>query len=91
MESVRERGIPLLLCSPDTYAAEDKTGVLNEPGIIAAMEEKGIPYAGYADVLRRYAGWTTAGVSGSGKSVAVYMYGGGTTGRSLWDGDGLRH
>ncbi len=82
LEIVRERGIPLLLCSPDTYAAENKTCVPNDPDTVGALEAKRIPYAGYADVLRRYAGQTTAGVTGNGKSVAVYMYGGGTTGKS---------
>lgn len=82
LKPVGERNIPLMLCSMETYAADDKSDVTYAPQTVAALEANRITYAKYGDALRRYAGRTTESLTGNGKSVAVYMYGGGTTGQS---------
>ena len=82
LEVPKELGAPVLLCSTNVYAADDKYGVSYNADTLGALSSLGAQFALYGDVLKRYAGRTTEDVPENGGGIAVYMYGGGTTGQS---------
>ena len=77
-----ELNVPVLLCSFDTYALPVKTDASYNNVIINKLAGSKAEYALYTEVIARYAGKQTQSVLQNGNDIAVYMYGGGTTGES---------
>ena len=74
--------LPVLVCSGETYAVSDKYAAAFDPQAIGALKQNDVHYTLYTEALSRWAGQRTEGAAPSGKRIAVYMYGGGTTGKS---------
>ena len=74
--------LPVMLCSAETYALPDKLTASYAPQALSALKGADVRYTLYTSALARYDGQTAEGAPKSGKRIAVYMYGGGTTGKS---------
>ena len=81
-EVLKEENVSVLLCSLDMYAAPDKYDVLPDPYTVAAFRKKKLDFDFYTAAVEKYEGRVTNGVKHAKDRIAVYMHGGGTTGRS---------
>lgn len=82
VEAVNKTGLPILLCRCSDYASPLKK---TAAGVGEAALEKILKYKNavlYKDVIRKYSGRTVPTVTDNGNAVAVYLNGGGTTGKS---------
>lgn len=80
---ISQRGMPCIVCSSDTYAVEDKYSVKVPQEItdmFAANNYSG--FRAYNEILKQYSGQTAETLPDNAKGIAVYMNGGGTTGKS---------
>lgn len=83
IDAINKTGLPVILCRVSDYASKIKHAAA---GTGEAMLEKIFPKftnaRRYSDIMRMYRGRTTEGVCRNGDDVAVYLNGGGTTGKS---------
>ena len=82
VEAVNKTGLPILLCRCSDYASPVKTFAA---GMGEALLEKILKYKDavlYKDIMVKYKGRTVEGEKENGSDVAVYLNGGGTTGKS---------
>ena len=82
VEAVNKTGLPILLCRCSDYASPVKKAAA---GAGEALLEKILKYREptlYKDVIKKYDGKKVEGVKNNGTDVAVYLNGGGTTGKS---------
>ncbi len=82
VEAVNKTGLPILLCRCSDYASPVKKAAA---GMGEALLEKILKYNGavlYQDVIKKYMGRTVPGEKNNGEDIAVYLNGGGTTGKS---------
>ncbi len=82
VEAVNKTGLPILLCRVSDYASPAKKAAA---GAGEALLEKILKYKGavlYKDVIKKYEGQTVPTVQNNGDDIAVYLNGGGTTGKS---------
>ena len=82
VDAVNSLGLPILLCRCSDYASPAKKAAA---GAGEALLEKILKYRNptlYKDVIRKYDGKRVEGEKNNGTDVAVYLNGGGTTGKS---------
>ncbi len=82
VEAVNKTGLPILLCRCSDYASPIKKAAA---GMGEALLEKILGYKNavlYKDVVKKYHGRTVPTIENNGSDVAVYLNGGGTTGKS---------
>lgn len=83
IKAINDTGLPVILCRISDYSSPIKHAAAN-PGE-AALERLFPKYKNmrrYSDIMRMYRGRTTPGETRNGDDVAVYLNGGGTTGKS---------
>ena len=82
VDAVNSLGLPILLCRCSDYAAPAKKA---SAGMGEALLEKILKYKNatlYKDVVKKYEGRTVEGCVNNCDDIAVYLNGGGTTGKS---------
>ncbi len=82
VDAVNSLGLPVLLCRCSDYAAPAKK---ISAGMGEALLEKILGYKNatlYCDVVKKYEGRTVQGCVNNCDDIAVYLNGGGTTGKS---------
>lgn len=79
---IAEKELPCILCSTDTYAVSDKFSVKPLKETTDLFVSAKISYEAYNGIIERYSGQTTESFKNNSKGIAVYMNGGGTTGKS---------
>ena len=79
---LKKKGLPVVLCSPKEYAFPDKTACPIDPEALRSLSSGSINVYEYPTILKRYAGQHVNSVSEGKNYIAVYMNGGGTTGKS---------
>ncbi len=82
VEAVNKTGLPILLCRCSDYASPVKKAAA---GLGEALLEKILKYRDatlYEDVIKKYMGRTVEGEKNNGDDIAVFLNGGGTTGKS---------
>ena len=82
VDAVNKTGLPILLCRCSDYASPAKKAAA---GAGEALLEKILKYREptlYKDVIKKYDGKKVEGIKNNGTDVAVYLNGGGTTGKS---------
>lgn len=78
---INESGLPCLVCSSSDYASPVKTAACKAgEGLIRAIFPKIYNRTAYRDAIKMYA--PEDGISGNADDIAVYLNGGGTTGKS---------
>ena len=83
VKTLNELGVPVLLCRNSDYAAPVKAAAtrLGE-GLLEAIFPKIKNCESYSSALKKYAGKSVPGVKNNASDIAVYLNGGGTTGKS---------
>ncbi|MBQ6420461.1 MAG: acyl--CoA ligase [Clostridia bacterium] len=71
-----------LVCSFDTYGVPDKYSVSLAPGASQSLSDNEVRHTSFHEALASCKGKTCSGVTACAKEIAVYMSGGGTTGKS---------
>lgn len=79
---IAQRKLPCVVCSPATYAVEDKFSVKPHEGIAAALDTYIKNYNTYNGIIKKYSGQNVDTYKNNSQGIAVYMNGGGTTGKS---------
>ena len=82
VDAVNSLGLPILLCRCSDYASPAKKA---SAGMGEALLEKILGYKNatlYCDVVKKYEGRTVEGCVNNCDDIAVYLNGGGTTGKS---------
>ncbi len=79
---LKKLNLPVVLCSPKEYALPDKTVCPIDETALRALSTGDVKVYEYPTVLSRYTGQHVNSVPEGRRFVAVYMNGGGTTGRS---------
>ncbi len=79
---LKKAGLPVVLCSPKEYAFPDKTLCPIDEEALRALSSGHNNVYTYPSILKRYAGQHVNSVPEGKKYIAVYMNGGGTTGKS---------
>ena len=82
VEAVNRSGLPVLLCHCSDYASPIKKFAAARAEALLKLPVRFQNAADYKDVMRRYNGRTVPGVERNYGDVAVYLNGGGTTGKS---------
>lgn len=80
--AVNKTGLPVLLCRCSDYASPAKKAAA---GAGEALLEKILKYENavlYKDIIKKYSGKKVEGIKNNGSDIAVYLNGGGTTGKS---------
>lgn len=75
--------IPVIVCRNSDYASKIKKPLtrLGE-GLITSFYPKFKNVTEYEKIVKKYAGKSVTGLTGNGEDIAVYLNGGGTTGKS---------
>ena len=81
--TLNELGVPVLLCRNSDYAAPVKAAAtrLGE-GLLEAIFPKLNNCESYSSALKKYKGKSVSGVKNNASDIAVFLNGGGTTGKS---------
>ena len=79
---LKKVGLPVVLCSPKEYAIPDKTACTIDEDALRALSTGGLTVYQYPQILKRYAGQHVNSIPEGRGYIAVYMNGGGTTGKS---------
>ena len=83
VKTINELKLPVLLCRNSDYAAPlKKVGTRIGEGILEAIFPKFKNVTSYSAAIKKYSGQKVEGVSRNGEDIAVYLNGGGTTGKS---------
>lgn len=80
--TIARQGVPCVICVPSVYAVEDKYGAKANEDAMKAVSACINSYTTYPEIIKKYAGQSVEGVKENKSAVAVYMNGGGTTGKS---------
>ena len=79
---LKKKGLPVVLCSPKEYALNDKTACPIDEDALRALSSGSLNVYQYPTILKRYANQHVNSVPEGKGYIAVYMNGGGTTGKS---------
>ena len=79
---LKKVGLPVVLCSPKEYAMPDKTACTIDEEALRSLSTGGLTVYQYPQILKRYAGQHVNSIPEGRGYIAVYMNGGGTTGKS---------
>ena len=82
VDAINKSGLPVLLCHCSDYASPAKKFAAERGEAILKALVRFKNVTDYKDVMRRYNGRTVPGVVNNYGDVAVYLNGGGTTGKS---------
>ncbi len=82
VDAINKSGLPVLLCHCSDYASPAKKFAAERGEAILKALVRFKNVTDYKDVMRRYNGRTVPGVVHNAGDVAVYLNGGGTTGKS---------
>ena len=83
VKMLNEMKIPVLLCRNSDYAAPvKKIATRVGEGMLEAIFPKFENFEGYSSALKKYLGKSVPGVKNNASDIAVYLNGGGTTGKS---------
>ncbi len=82
VEAINRSGLPVLLCHCSDYASPVKEFAAGRAEALLKLPVRFKNAADYKKVLRRYRGYKVPGVQRNSGDVAVYLNGGGTTGKS---------
>ena len=83
VKMLNEMKIPVLLCRNSDYAAPvKKVATRVGEGMLEAIFPKFENFEGYSSALKKYLGKSVPGVKNNASDIAVYLNGGGTTGKS---------
>jgi len=81
VEVINNSGLPCIVCSPSDYASKIKTfGCRIAEGLVKAIFPKINRRVAFRDTLKKYQ--PSGGFYDNGGDIAVYLNGGGTTGKS---------
>lgn len=83
VKTLNESGVPVIICRNSDYASKIKKPVtrLGE-GTVTALYPKLKNRTEYETIVNRYRGKSVEGIKNNGLDTAVYLNGGGTTGKS---------
>ncbi|MBR3552872.1 MAG: acyl--CoA ligase [Clostridia bacterium] len=79
---LKKKGLPIVLCSPKEYAISDKTACPIDEEALRSLSSGSLNVYQYPTILKRYANQHVNSVPEGKGYIAVYMNGGGTTGKS---------
>ncbi|MGN1195571.1 MAG: class I adenylate-forming enzyme family protein [Acutalibacteraceae bacterium] len=79
---IAEMNLPCLVCVPSTYAVPDKLAAKANEQSMAVVSAKIKKYVTYPEVLAAFSDKRVDGVKENKEDIALYMNGGGTTGKS---------
>lgn len=79
---IAEKNLPCVICVPSTYAVPEKTMAKADEKAMALVSSSVKKYDVFPEIVTRYAGQTVETVKENAADTAVYMNGGGTTGKS---------
>ena len=83
VKMLNELGVPVLLCRNSDYAAPvKKVATRAGEGLLEAIFPKFSNCESYSSALKKYLGTSVPGVKNNADDIAVYLNGGGTTGKS---------
>ena len=82
VEAINRAGLPVLLCHCSDYASPAKQFAAARAESLLKLPVRFKNAADYKKVLQRYRGYKVSGVKNNCGDVAVYLNGGGTTGKS---------
>ena len=83
VKMLNELGVPVLLCRNSDYAAPLKAAATRVgEGLLEAIFPKFTNCESYSSALKKYLGKSVPGVKNNAEDIAVYLNGGGTTGKS---------
>ena len=83
VKMLNELGVPVLLCRNSDYAAPvKKIATRAGEGLLEAIFPKFSNCESYSSALKKYLGTSVPGVKNNADDIAVYLNGGGTTGKS---------
>ncbi len=83
VKMLNELGVPVLLCRNSDYAAPLKAVATRVgEGLLEAIFPKFTNCESYSSALKKYLGKSVPGVKNNAEDIAVYLNGGGTTGKS---------
>lgn len=80
--AVAPKNVPVLLCNFETYGVPDKFSPKLSEASLETAEKLGCSVKAYNDAVKDFNGLSEEGIKNNSKSVALYMQGGGTTGKS---------
>ena len=81
-EMIASKNVPVLLCNFATYGVPDKFAPELNAAATEAAEKYGCTVKAYNAAVKDFNGLSEEGIKNNSKSIAVYMHGGGTTGKS---------
>lgn len=81
---IKEHNVPAVVVCPAMYAmpAQAKGTVKPAEDVAKLLDDNGISWIGYPEIVTKYAGKTVDGLHNNPEDIAVYLNGGGTTGKS---------
>ena len=82
VDAINKTGLPVLLCHCSDYASPIKKFATARAEALLKLPVRFKNAADYKDVMRKYNGRTIPGAEHNSGDVAVYLNGGGTTGKS---------
>lgn len=81
-EVAAAHSLPVMLCDFAAYALPDKFSAQPQGAAVDSLRAAGIDFISYTDAIKRGLGKNADSVRECGDEIAVYMQGGGTTGKS---------
>lgn len=78
----KKNNLPCIVCSSATYAVDDKYSVKPNEDTVAVLNSHNKEYVAYNQIIAKYSGQSVNTYPSNAKGIAVYMNGGGTTGKS---------
>lgn len=78
----KKNNLPCIVCSSATYAVDDKYSVKPNEDTVATLNSHNKEYIAYNQIIAKYSGQSVNTYPSNAKGIAVYMNGGGTTGKS---------
>ncbi len=82
VDTIAAQDIPCIVAVPSAYALPDKYSAKANEDAMALVSAKIKNYITYPELIKKYAGQSTEGVTNNKDAIAIYANGGGTTGKS---------
>lgn len=83
VKAINALNIPVIVCRNSDYASSAKKPLTHTgEKMITSLYPKFNQVTEYADIVKKYANKSVEGLKGNGEDIAVYLNGGGTTGKS---------
>ena len=83
VKAINELNIPVIVCRNSDYASKIKQPLTRAgEGMVTSLYPKFRKVTEYKKIVDKYRGKSVEGLKGNGEDIAVYLNGGGTTGKS---------